>query len=355
MEEKKKTTGIKSTEAAKIAYGFTKKMYRRGLEAKETGAPVAWVMWSNATVVSLIVEAMGLVAIYPENYGATCAAKRTAIPFLEASESEGFSPLLCGYCRNGIGFAHQMAEAGDIPADAPLGGMPKPVMLVGSSNACDTRFKFIQSLGRYLDVPCYCIDFPNPGLDTDLKEVTNYTIRYHVEELKGLVAFLERNLGMKMDMDRLSEMVDIGEKTRRLWYECYELRKAIPCPMPSQDMWTCMTPAFWLTWEKESLEFYKNLYDELKYRVDNKIGAVANEKYRLLFGELPPWHTLELFDYFASKGAVCVIESYWYHPGPPAEIPQGVTDPLERMTWWYYTYWTKSYDRAKKGCQPQGE
>ena len=81
--------------------------------------------------------------------------------------------------------------------------------------------------------------------------------------------------------------------------------------------------------------------------MENKIGAIENEKYRLLFAELPPWHTLELFDYLASLGAVSVIESYYYYAGPPLDIPQHVTNPLERLAWWLLLWWTRRHRRAE--------
>ncbi len=188
--------------------------------------------------------------------------------------------------------------------------------------------------------------WPRPDAWGD--DVRKYYIAYTAADLRNLAAFLEKHTGTKLDIDKLSQMVDAAGKTRRLWHQCDELRKAIPCPMPSTDMWACMVAPFWLPHEKESLEFMQTLYDELKYRVDNKIGAIANEKYRLLFGELPPWHTLEMFNYLASLGAISVIESYTYHPGPPPPIPEGVTDPFERLAWWDYYRAPRVYARVKE-------
>ncbi len=347
--EKEKTTSIKTTETGKLAYKFITGMYARALEAKETGAPIAWIMGSGSGVTEVLLHGMDVVPIYPENYGAACAAKRANIPLLDSCEAEGFSRFICGYARTCLGFARQVAEYGAIPPDVPLRGMAKPTVLIGRSLLCDAGYKWFQSLGRYMDVPLFCIDYVCPAVGPDLDEVTKYNIQYQAEELRACVSFLEKHLGRKMDMDKLSEIVATGEKTRGLWHECQELRKAIPCPMASQDMWACMVPGYWMPGYQETVEFYQKLYDELKYRVDNKMGAIANERYRMLFAELPPWHTLELFDYLASLGAVCVIESYYYYSMDIApQIPEGVTDPIERLAWWSYQWWTRSYRRADK-------
>jgi benzoyl-CoA reductase/2-hydroxyglutaryl-CoA dehydratase subunit BcrC/BadD/HgdB len=78
-----------------------------------------------------------------------------------------------------------------------------------------------------------------------------------------------------------------------------------------------------------TLEFYKGLYDELKERVDNGIGAIDNEKYRLLWGVgLPPWHSMYILDYFINFGAVFAAETAYMIP-EPFELPSDISDPVE--------------------------
>jgi benzoyl-CoA reductase/2-hydroxyglutaryl-CoA dehydratase subunit BcrC/BadD/HgdB len=114
-------------------------------------------------------------------------------------------------------------------------------------------------------------------------------------------------------------------------HEVNELRKAKPCPMHSRDFWSAMPPALFLLGDlKESLQLYKNLYDEVAERVENGISAIPEEKYRLVFAELPPWHSLDLFDRLAERGWNFVIESFGYHPPPPVDLSH-VKDPLERI------------------------
>ena len=88
---------------------------------------------------------------------------------------------------------------------------------------------------------------------------------------------------------------------------------------------------------------------EVKDRVDKKIGAVAEEKYRLVFAELPPWHDLKIFDELAERGWNFVIESWAYQPPKPVDL-SNVKDPLERIA--KHTYqWLAGYftDAVKEG------
>ena len=336
----KKVTAIKSTEAGRRAYQFTKKMYSRALEAKEAGRPVAWSMASSSGLTETILYAMDVAAVFPENYATVCCVKQAHIPLIEYTEADGFSNVTCGYFRVSSGFARKMADTGEIPPGSPVGGMAKPDLLVGVSSPCEPHAKWFQAMQRYLNVPYHCVDLPTPPVVHGLEQVPRDCLDYTAEELRVFVAFLEKHLGRKMDMDRLCEAVATFEETRRLLYKCNEIRKAIPCPMGSEDAFACIVPGFWMPAERESVDFYRDLYTELKYRVENKIGVVPDEKYRLLGPSAPAWHDNRVFNFLAEHGAVGCIEGYVYYFVPPP-IPEGTTDPFMRLAWWFLWWWTK--------------
>jgi benzoyl-CoA reductase/2-hydroxyglutaryl-CoA dehydratase subunit BcrC/BadD/HgdB len=350
MEEKR--VASKSLETTQLAGVIMKQGYARAKEAVAAGNPVAWVMASTNGAGSVLWKAidllMGIPTIFPENYAALCAAKGTAIPFIEQALPEGFSNFLCGYAKTCIGYSRVMQESGEVPPGAPGGGMAKPAMFFASSEICDARYKWFQALTRYFDVPVFCLDSLGPyTADLEVEEFSKYYIKYRVREMREFVAGVEKLTGRKMDEDKLSELVDRALETARLWHECHQMRRAIPCPMPWEDMWSCITPGMYHIGTPEALDFYRKLYAELKERVDKGIGAIPDEKYRLIWGALAPWHTLSICNYLESLGAVGVVETWEYTPGPPPPIPEGVTDPYERIAWWYLWWYTHHYPRAR--------
>jgi benzoyl-CoA reductase/2-hydroxyglutaryl-CoA dehydratase subunit BcrC/BadD/HgdB len=350
--ETKKATAAKSMETAREAGYFGKKLIKNAHKAQAEDRPVGWSMvsWYEGELIS---KAMGLELVFPENYGAFCGASRQAEPYLERSNSDGFPTSLCGYARNSLGYASLMAEHDmEIPPGAPAGGMPKPVVLIGSGAACDARFKWFQGLKRYLDVPQWTLELPFPGVEEFfLPEHKAKSIRFMVNHLKKFVSFLEGLLGKKMDWDRLEEIVDMALKTLRLAHEVDLLRQAVPSPMVSQDFWAIMLAHFYLPYDPEAYKFYQRVYDEVKNRVDNKTGAIPNEKYRMMFAELPPWHSLGFFDKLAEKyGIGMVYESWSYHaPLPiPDEELQDLNDPLERIARLTYQKFTDTNQFAQE-------
>ncbi len=353
LEVKRKTTAVKSTRTANEAYKFIKEMYSRARQARDEGAPIAWVM-TGSLVAAEVLRTMGVASVYPENYGAVCAAKRCAEPLLVKAEAEGYSNLICGYARAGLGHAIMRSELGMIPPDAPEGGLADPDVMIGGTSHCDPGFKWFQAASRYMNVPYHPVEILIPPIDADLKSAWPRYVRYGVEGLRGLVAFLERQLGRKLDYDKLQSTVDIAQKTLWTWWQCQELRKAVPCPMPSEDDFAIFPPAYYFLGEQQALDFYRGLYDELKYRVDNKIGVIPDEKFRLLWGGgLPPWHNMGMFNYFESLGAVFVTETH-YNYGRAYQYDSPDDDPLERIVKYTLHRFVQWHEKAARGCgQPQ--
>lgn len=341
MEEKgKKRTSSKTLQTAREAGYFGKKMLTATHNAVEEGRPVAWSMfewWLGAS----ICKALGVELVFPENYGAFCAASRAAEEYLDYSEMDGFPATLCGYARNCFGYARKLKENNYIPPDnAPGGGMPRPTFLLGSGLACDARYKWFQALGRYMDVPVWTLESPQTGLmEYYLKGNKEANIRFMTAQLREFVSFLEKLLGKKLDRDKLSEMLETMFATHRLAYEISLMRQVVPTPMVSTDFWSLMIPHLYMPEDKEALAFYQRAHKEVKEKADQKIGAIPNEKYRMMFTELPPWHTLGFFDDMAEKhGIAFVMESWSYQPPPPLpeEERHGVSDPLELLARYNY-------------------
>ncbi|EFK05675.1 2-hydroxyglutaryl-CoA dehydratase, D-component [delta proteobacterium NaphS2] len=310
-----------------------------------------------------ILRAMDVLPIWTENFAGVCGAKRDAERFLQRAESLGFSRSLCTYALCGLGFDHWREELGEMPPDAPWGGQARPDFMISTGQIlCDPRAKWYQAAQQYMpDVPIYNIDLPYPLYhpDRDHREELPYYHKYIVEELKGLIAFVEEQTGKKMDYERLWERVRLSDKTWNLIEATYDLRSAIPCPMGTGDAMNTMVPINFMMATQDAYDFFLNLKQELEEKIKKKEGVVENEKYRLLWGGgLPSWFALGDFNYFNSKGAVFPAETTYRMVAPIAEmnIPK-TDDPVEHLAWRWLGYWTFWYDKARqrKGGEPDVE
>ncbi len=348
MVEEKKRKSINRLKTMYPLRALVDGMYEKAVEASKEGKPTAWCMvnwWGG----DAILRAMDVACVYPEDYGAVCAAFGAAPAYMARSDSDGFPTHMCGYARNCLGYASLMKDGGVIPTGAPMGGMPKPTLILSSGYFCDTRYKWFQAMGRYLDAPLWVLEMPHPGVkESRIKGARQNDIKFLVNELREFTAFVEQLLGKKMDWDRLGEIVDNTIEMNRIWHEVNELRKARPCPMHSRDFWSSMPASLYMAADpKGTAQLYRNMYDEVKSMIDNHIGAVPEEKYRMAFAELPPWHSLGFFNQLADRGWNFVIESWAYHPPRPIDLSH-VKDPLERIAGLTYQYFTGYFEDAFK-------
>ncbi|MDH5695623.1 MAG: 2-hydroxyacyl-CoA dehydratase family protein, partial [Dehalococcoidia bacterium] len=240
-ERKRRRT---ATEAASTVAPMVKAMIADVLGAKEEGKPIAYTF--IYCCYDEIIRAMDIVPAWTENYAGICGAKRDAQRFLERAEAENLSRSLCTYALCGLGFDAWREELGEMPPEPPWGGQARPDVMLGSGQMiCDPRNKWYHAAQHYMpDVPVYDVAMPWIPFedDYDYREVQDYYVKYIVKQLRGLVEFLEKHTGKKMDWDRLSEVVELADRTWDMVIEAYELRRAIPCPMGTGDAMNTMVP-----------------------------------------------------------------------------------------------------------------
>ncbi len=362
QEKKKPKKRRTATKAAASIGPMVKALIGNTLKAKEEGKQklaFTFIVCSQEE----IFRAMDVIPVWTEQFAGICGAKRDSERFLERAESLGLSRSLCTYALCGIGFDQWREELGEMPPDPPWGGQVRPDMMLSSGQIlCDPRAKWYQASQQYMpDVPIYNMDMPYPLFEPnqDHRKVWGYYHKYIVQEMRGLISFLEEQTGNKMDYDRLEELVDLTDRTWNLIHETYELRKAHPSPMGTGDAMNTMVPMTFMLATQEAYDFYVELEKELKEKIANKEGIIENERFRLLWGGgLPAWYALQDFNYFNSKGAVFPAETTYRMVVPLDEmdIPK-TNDPVEHMAWRWLGYWTFWYDKARQrpGSEPDVE
>jgi len=311
----------KHLQTTKSASALIKKYYADQRE-KQTrdGQPVAWCC---VGIPKQILQAMDILAFYPEQYATVCASRDASERFIKPAESAGFAKELCGYARVVLGFIME-----GLPEDAPMGGMPKPDFLLITSIVCDTRIKWFELMAEMLDVPIYLMEVPqmpptgrNGPAGNDVNAETAgiqigrsdapHLEGYAMTQYQGFIEFLETQTGRKLDAQKLFDIQEKSKRVGKLRREINEYRKHIPTPMGAGDAFTAMFPGMYMPGTKEADEFYQKLRDEVKERIDNKIGIVNPERFRLAWSGIPFWYNLGLINYFEKKGGVVVIDTQY--------------------------------------------
>ncbi|MDQ5987757.1 MAG: (R)-phenyllactyl-CoA dehydratase alpha subunit [Syntrophus sp. SKADARSKE-3] len=263
--------------------------------ARQNNKKVAWIT-SGGPVEPLI--AMDIIPVYPENHGAMIGASKMGVDLCEKAEAMGYSNDLCSYARSDISCA--TVNGG------PIGGLPEPDMLVCCNNICGTVLKWYEVQARYFKVPLFIYD--TPFCHTEYTEEIKRYVKRQIEEY---IVFLEGICGRKMDQDRMKEVGRISFAGQQLWQEVLDTAINKPSPITAFDAFFHLALIVTLRGTQQTIDYYQELRDELKERSKAGIGAIPNEKYRLLWDNLPIWYRMKwLSRKFAEHDACLVADTY---------------------------------------------
>lgn len=270
--------------------------YMEAKYAKYLGKKVAWIT-SGGPVEPLI--AMGVIPVYPENHGAMIGASKMGGRLSEYAEGLGYSQDVCSYVKDDI--------TSSITKESPIkGGLPEPDMLICSNNICGTVLKWYEIQARKFNVPLFIYD--TPFVHT---EFTDEARDYVNEQTKEYIRFLEKTLGKKFNYKKMDLVGKRSLHAMQLWKEVLNTAAHKPSPMTAFDAFFHLALIVTLRGKKIVITYYQSLLKELQERNAQNIGAVDNEKYRLLWDNLPIWFRMRwLSEKFASHNAALVADTY---------------------------------------------
>ncbi|MDQ1256840.1 MAG: hypothetical protein QG656_1440 [Candidatus Hydrogenedentes bacterium] len=273
-------------------------MFKHYMDAKSAGANGQKVAWVTSGAPVELLHAAGVVPVYPENHAALCGAQKLGVQYCNAAEERGFSRDLCSYARTDLGCIY--AE------DSPVGGLPKPDMLFCCNNICGTVTKWYQQLQREFGCPLVYIDTPFQHA-----EINEHAVQYVTAQLEDAIKQIASVTGKPFDMDRLYQTALLSAEATRLWRETLDLCAHRPSPMTSFDAFIHIAPIVTMRGTQECCDYYTLLSTEMKQRVADNISAVAEEKFRLGWDNIPIWFKLAaLSKRLAQHGACLVVATY---------------------------------------------
>lgn len=269
--------------------------YIEAKTAAQTGKKVAWIT-SGGPVEPLI--AMDVIPVYPENHGAMIGASKMGVDLCQQAEAMGYSRDLCSYAR---------ADIGSAPIDGgPIGGLPRPDMLVCCNNICGTVLKWYEIQARHFDVPLFILD--TPFIHTEFSDAAKNYVRAQIDEY---VEFIEKACGRKVDADRMADVGRLAIECQRLWQKVLDTTMHRPAPLSAFDAFFHLALIVTLRGTQTAVDYYRALLKEMEERVAGGIGAIPDERYRLLWDNLPIWYrTRWLSEKFAAHGACLVADTY---------------------------------------------
>lgn len=289
----------------KMQQNLLDKYYRDAKDWEKEGKPIAWC---SGVAPSDILSSMDILVIFPENHAVICGARKVSTKLCQAAEARDYSQDLCSYSKNDMGSAFLGKDT-----LSPIGGLPRPDLLLISNNQCGTITKWFETLSRHFQVPLIVIDSPflHDGMD---KETIDNALKYVKRQLEETAVFLEEFTGKPFDIDKLREGVALTGESARLYKEIMEMCKHIPSPITCFDLFIHLFPMMCLRGQKVAVNYYEKLKAEVEERIAQGISAVPNERFRLFWDNIPVWFRLkENATLFASHDACVASAVYPYN------------------------------------------
>jgi len=283
---------------------------------------VAWV--TSGAPVELL-KALDFYVLYPENHAAICGTARVAVEISSEAENAGFSRDLCSYARTDFGSM--------LSGKTPVGWLPKPDLLMTCTNICQTVLFWYRVLAHHFQVPLIVIDTPFMYHE----EAEPHALAYVRKQLEDCVPIAEAVAGQALDEKKLEQTGQLSRMASELWMEVMERNQHVPAPISVIDQFVHMAPVVEMRGEAATVDYYAAMLKEVDRRIANGIGAVREERKRLLWDNLPIWYRLRYLAEFLAERRIALVASTYTNAWGELACLIDPQDPFASMAR-VYTY-----------------
>ena len=276
--------------------------------ANEDGRKVAYTFVpGNLTELML---ALDMLPVLPEINALQSGMRKLSGNYITEAEKLGHSEDVCTYVKCDIG----MMKSGNI---GPTGTkLPNPDILLLSYTGCFTFMKWFELLKEEYKCPVAMLHVPYQGDGHVTKEMRTYVIDQLEREV---IPALEKAAGKKLDLDRLSELLERSKKAEDDLVAVWESAQNTPSPIDGYFGGVYYIGPIFSAFRgtQDACDYYAMLRREVEQRVKEGKGPVTpdgdapEEKYRLVVEGPPNW--TNFFDFwrmFSREGATVVSSTY---------------------------------------------
>ena len=283
MSDDKKPIRKKLKAATNISRFMAEYYYELDAASKKGEPKIAWC---TSVGPAEILRAMGFLVYFPETHSAMLGATRMATELIPEANALGYSPDICSYLTADIG-AFLRGVTPLSKAYEGIESIPKPDVLVFNTNQCRDVQDWFSWYGKKFDAPVL-------GINThrNIGTVTEAHVTSIAKQMQELTKSLEKISGQQFSLDKLKHVIVLSRACSELWREVLETATAKPSPLTFFDGTTLMGPAVVGRGTQKTVDVYKILLAELKDRIQNKVGAIEVERFRLYWDGMPVWGRL---------------------------------------------------------------
>ena len=286
-----------------------RQFYQGFLEAKENGG----IRYAGpAGTFHALTQGLGrdVYNLTGEPYGATCAWNEPyGIAAQEACDRAGVARDLCAYLRNYWGSI--LLDKFVFTDGTVLDGWPIVDFFFGI-HVCCSHAKWYQYAAELEgNVPIYFTDIAVYEGKSLHDKRFQQAVDYAVQQLSEAIPWMEKVTGRKYNDELFYEAVENEIASRALWAQICALNQAVPAPLEEKSMFSLYVFDTLCPHWKTTVDFYRELKDEVQDRVDRGIAAVYPEKLRIITDSQPPWAFLGVWRFLEQEFGALSVGSYY--------------------------------------------
>ncbi|MBT3980825.1 MAG: hypothetical protein HOE90_05685 [Bacteriovoracaceae bacterium] len=299
-------------------------------QTAETDGRAAYVFVMGS--LNEILKSFDMPVVFPEINSLQTAVRRVAHDYLDEAEDHGYSPDICGYVKADYAVQKRGGEH-------PMGKIPKPSIAV-LTNACNTYIKWAEIWERMYDIPIFTMDIPGtrqggkPSLEGSVDFENDR--RYVEAQIRELITLCEKVTGKKFDIDKLREVLKNTNSLHSSWEKVITLNQNTPAVFNAlTDGTIFLGVANGLKGTPEGAKYFKELVEEMEYKVKNGIGTLTEEQYRLVFVGVPCYPIFRRFnELFTDWGGTFINSTYlWFASGGANRgFQYDLEDPIKSLS-----------------------
>ncbi len=214
--------------------------------------------------------------------------------FFDAAIEAGLPETLCSGHRPTVGMIYDGREF-------------KPDIIINAgAGSCDPNAKLHEYMAHEWGIPLLNLDAPYYH---DERALDYYRI-----EFRNMVSQVEEIAGVKLDYDRLREVVECSNQASELYLEIHELKRAVPFPLP--NIYSVLVQLAKLVWagREETVPFFQIARDTAKDLVAKGQGAFENQRVRSLWLYSGIYYDMEIWRWMEKVGMVYLQDCFSWFP-----------------------------------------
>jgi len=217
---------------------------REAVEAKSSGKKVIFVPFNFVPeLIHAFKSAVPLTSEVLSSLGAA-AVKGKGHVYWDFAMGLGIPDHLCSSSTIELG---SMLSGTDMTADA---------IISSAAGACDANAKIHEFAANYLGIPQFVLEKP---VDDTSKGIEQYE-----KNFLRLTESLERFTGEALSEEGLQEVASNINRASEIYYEIWEMKKLVPCPVPNLFSFFMYGCRFTMWGRKESVDFFELMAKEVK-------------------------------------------------------------------------------------------